>query len=113
MLYSTGKKSSSNVTIGSIVANRPFTVRLDFVGMDGYPAVKLTGTLLGGLNLILGGKVSASDMTAITPDTMSAVIANALAVADITPLRVYFLQGNTAYECPYTRDNNGNLTVNP
>lgn len=113
MLYATGKTSSSIVSIGSIIGESPFTVRLDFVGMSGYPTVKLTGALLNGLNFILGGKVSTTDRTEITPDTMSAVIANVLAEVDITRLRVYFLQGNTAYECAYTKAENGNLTVNP
>lgn len=99
MLYTTGKTSTSVVTVGTVVAHSPFALRVDFVGVSGYPTLKLTGAINGEMNLILGGSVNA-------------VIANVTADVNTDALRVYVVQGNTAYQKPYTKDADGNLTVN-
>ena len=99
MLYTMGKTSASVVTVGMVVAHSPFALRVDFVGVSGYPTLKLTGAINGEMNLILGG-------------SMNAVIANVTADVNTDALRVYVVQGNTAYQKPYTKDADGNLTVN-
>ena len=110
MLYMAEKNSLSVVRIGAVVARSPLTLRVDFIGLNGYPSLKLTGTIQGEINLLLGGRISEQGATAITPGMMSTPIANVLAGISTDGLHVYFIQNGVAYEYSYTKDLNGDLS---
>ena len=112
MLYTTGKTSASVVTVGGIVARSPLTLQIVFVGVSGYPTLKLTGAIDGSLNLVVSGRVAENDATEITPTMMTVPVANVTSAVDTNALRVYFVKNNTAYEKSYTKDADGNLTAN-
>ena len=111
-LYMTNKTSSSVVSIGGVVASAPLQIYVSFVGLSGYPTLQLKGSIKGGINLVLDGKVSSSDSTSITPTMMTMPVANVTAAVNTDALKVYFVQGDTAYGKTYVKDENGNLTAN-
>ena len=111
-LYMTNKTSSSVVSIGGVVASAPLQIYVSFVGLSGYPTLQLKGSIKGGVNLVLDGKVSSSDSTSITPTMMTMPFANVTAAVNTDALKVYFVQGDTAYGKTYVKDEHGNLTAN-
>jgi hypothetical protein len=111
MIYLTNKTSTSKVTIGR-VTSAALLVRIDFTGVNSYPVLKFTGELKTQVNLMVNGKVAVNDPSAITPSMMTAPIANVSDSVNTSNLYVYFIQGNTAHQKLYTKDENGNLSAN-